>query len=499
MSPADSGVLDRLSEYRGPRGLNFFEEDELLKKTLRRLLPKKNQSGSFSKLSEFGALCGGRLGRLIEAAHRPERLPRLRSYDAVGNRIDAVEYCAEQLEAKRLLAEAFYGSGPPDFFTRMTLAYLANQNGEGGITCPLAMTEGLIGLLEDRGSPDQKKRFLPLLRSAEPETALTAGQFVTERQGGSNVAANETKARKQPDGNWSLTGLKWFCSNPGELWVTTAKVEESQTVGLFLAGRRLKDGKLNGLRILRLKEIAGTRGKATAEVEYEGTRAELIGRPSQGMALLNRWVLGVSRIHAAASALGMMRRALLEAEMFSKHRLAYGRPIVDIPYVSKSLENIRQIHSGCLVAFYEALACVEKKRPAAEILVPLLKIELTQRASWAVREAQLLIGGHGILEDFSILPRLAQDALVNEIWEGTHPVLAEHAAKALRRPACLKDFQSLLGPSGKSAAFNSLSGRVEKNRSMTPDERSLDNLELCSIAFKILSSALLSVESAGRA
>jgi putative acyl-CoA dehydrogenase len=141
------------------------------------------------------------------------------------------------------------------------------QNGEGGVTCPLAMTDGLIGLLDQHGSPEQRNRWLPLLRDPNVPTPLTAGQFVTERQGGSNVSENETVARPMPDGSWRLTGLKWFCSNPGELWVTTAKPEGSQRVAIFLVPRRLADGGLNECHILRLKDITGTRGKATAEVE----------------------------------------------------------------------------------------------------------------------------------------------------------------------------------------------------------------------------------------
>lgn len=470
-------AADALLSYQGARGRNFFEEDAALKRAL------EAERQDFPRLSAFGALCGGELGRLIEAAHAPRRLPTLRSFDAAGNRIEGVDYCVEQKTARSLMAKAVFEPRPAGFMTRIALSYLANQNGEGGITCPLAMTDGLIQLLEERGTDEQKRRCLPMLRSVDGETALPGGQFVTERQGGSNVAANETTARPLPGGDWALTGLKWFCSNPSEVWATTAKLEGSQTVGLFLVCRRLPDGSLNDQHILRLKEISGTRGKATAEVEYRGTRAELIGRPGQGLVLLARRLLWVSRIHVAAAALGYMRRASWEAELFAQARQAYGRAIARIPYVARELEEMRRERSACLTAFFRAMRLVESGDAAQDVLVPLLKLELSGRATAMVRRARLVIGGHAALEDFTILPRLAEDALVNEIWEGTHPILGEHAAKALRRPASMRAFLAAL-PEGAESLKAELSARVEKSRTMSEEERSLDNLELCAFAFR---------------
>ena len=318
-----------LPGYTGPRGLNFFEADAELKAAVGARVGKDG----IERLWRFGALCGGELGALIETAHQPQNLPILEN--------GAVRYCPEQKKARSLLARAVYGTPGLPLVERLTLSVLANYDGEGGITCPLAMTEGLIGLLERRGTPEQKKSDIPLLKSDAPDEALTGGQFVTERQGGSNVSANETVARSLPDGAYALTGLKWFCSNPGELWVTTAKLEGTDVVGLFLVRRKLPDGKLNGHTLLRLKPICGTKGKATAEVEYKGARAELIGKPREGISILVRDILSVSRIHVAGAALGFMSRALLEAELFADYRVAYGRKIKEYPSVARTLEHLR--------------------------------------------------------------------------------------------------------------------------------------------------------------
>jgi putative acyl-CoA dehydrogenase len=476
ITTSDDAVLPG---YAGTRGLNPWEADaDLRGEALARL----SDPTATARLGEFGGLVGGKLGALIEASHRPEKLPRLIETSVAGERVAAVQYCAEQIEARRILARAVYGRGPLPLAERMTLAVLSNCAGEGGITCPLAMTEGLIGLLEKRGTPAQKA-LLPKLRSDDPDWAITGGQFVTERQGGSNVSANETTAAPNPDGSWSLTGLKWFCSNPGEAWVTTAKVAGSDTVALFLMLRRRPDGRLNGHALLRLKQIGGTRGKATAEVEFSGARAEMIGKPREGLAILVSDILSVSRLHVAAAALGFASRALWEAETFAAWRVAYGRKIAEIPSVQVRLLRLRAERRGMLRAFYAGVDAVAAGAPDAEALVPMLKVEVSKRSSFVVREAQLLIGGHGILDDFSPLNRLADDAIVNEIWEGTHPILSGHAAKALRKPRVLDAF---LARTRGGPAAEELRSCIAAGRKLGDEERGLVNEGLVEFAYGLV-------------
>lgn len=462
-------------EYSGLSGMNFFAEDRLLQAWLTQRLPADIRKPTFARLHAFGELCGKTLDPLIEAAQRDEKLPKLVSSDRWGRRVDEVRYCPEQLEARKFAMAG--GILPPTpLIERMAKAYLLNQNGEGGITCPLAMTDGLVSLLESHGTEEQKRRYLPLVLDLNGPTPLTGGQFVTERQGGSNVSENEARAVRAADGSWRLTGLKWFCSNPGELWVTTAKPEGSDMVGLFLMPRRLADGTLNECHILRLKDLCGTRGKATAEVEYRGAYAELIGRPSQGIAILLRTVLKASRIHVAAGGLGMMRRAYLEAKIYAQSRVVMGRPAASIAAIAQSLTRMEKRWERCLLAFFEELAMIEAGNPAAEILIPLLKMKISEAATQQVREAQLVFAGNGILRDFSILPRLSQDALIQEIWEGTHQILAGHAVKALRRPASRKAFDALVGEHQSL-----LTGVSEEDEG---------GLALCEAAFKALIRAL---------
>lgn len=484
--------MEATRSYSGAQGTNYYATDKRLQALLRRLLPKNGARKTMEKLESFGELCGGRLSRLIDSAHREGNLPRLTRYDRWGKRIDVVEYCPEQLEARRLALEA--GVLPPTpLVERMAMDYMLNQNGEGGITCPLAMTDGLIELLDRHGSPGQKTRWLKLLSDPDGPTPLTAGQYVTERQGGSNVSENETAADLQEDGSWRLTGLKWFCSNPGELWVTTAKPRGSERVALFLVPRRLPDGSLNECHILRLKDLVGTRGKATAEVEYKAAHAELIGRTSHGMAILLQTVLKTSRIHTANASVAFMRRAFVEASLYASDRVLLGRPINTLPPVADSLLAQEARLAACQLAFFREIQALEELDPAADVLVPLLKTSISREGTRAVREAQLILGGNGILRDFSILPRLADDAFIQEIWEGTHSILASHALKALLRPRSGAAFLALLN--SKDSRLKELRVGLEKKltemRQAGEEERLRQGSKICEMAFSALGHALL--------
>jgi putative acyl-CoA dehydrogenase len=167
----------------------------------------------------------------------------------------------------------------------------------------------------------------------------------------------------------------------------------------------------------------------------------------------------------------MMRRALLEAQTYAKARRVLGRPAAEIPEVRLSLSRIETLWRGAQAAFFEMIRALEDEAPEAEVLVPLLKIGISKAASEAVREAQMVFAGNGILRDFSPLPRLSQDTVIQEIWEGTHAVLAGHVEKALRRKDSRRAFEAMLG--------------AER----LPD---LSGLALCEAAYAALTRALSS-------
>ena len=246
-----------ISDYEGLRGLNFFEEDRVLQRILLQHasgLEKDHARDMMAHIHGYGELTGGIIDELTIESHKEGKYGQIKTFDRTGNRIDEIQYCAEQLESRRISYD--YGIVNLDFhpewkhpFTtlhRMALAYLCNEVGEGGVACPLAMTDGMILALKELGTEEQKELYLPLVAGPGSHSHFMCGQYVTERVGGSNVGANRTVAHPREDGKWVLTGEKWFCSNPGDLWVTTARIEGSERIGMFLVPRLKEDGTKNG-------------------------------------------------------------------------------------------------------------------------------------------------------------------------------------------------------------------------------------------------------------
>lgn len=457
LSPAANPALGPydLTGYNGVAGRNFYEEDRILQRIVDRYAAGydgTHKAELVEHLRGYGLLCGGRLNELTIAAHREGRYGEIVNFDHTGQRIDEVRYCVEQKESRRLSYE--YGIVNLDFhqnwrhpFTRlhrMALAYIANMNGEGGVTCPLAMTDGMIRALQELGTPEQKKKYLPLVAGEGSPSHFMAGQYLTERVGGSNVGANRTVARRGENGKWILNGEKWFCSNPGDLWVTTARVEGTNTIGMFLVPRIKDDGELNGCYLVRKKDIIGSRGKVTAEVIYQDLEAEALGRPAHGLANMLRYIIETSRVHVAVAAIGMGTRALFEAKAYTQAREAYGRKIVEFPSVLKTLTEMTITQAAIVLTAFKNFHLMETGHGARQLLTPLMKYASTVHATWITHEAMMLHGGNGILGDFSVLPRLHNDSIINETWEGTHQIIGEHVLKAFARPRIRAAFFEVL-------------------------------------------------------
>lgn len=451
-----------LTPYKGVRGKNFYEMDTVLQNIVERYsegYSSDHKRDMRAHLSKYGELLGGILDELTEKSHKEGKYGEIVNFDKTGNRIEEIQYSPEQSESRRISYE--HGIVNLDFHTswkhpftklhRYALTYMVNLNGEGGVTCPLAMTEGMIQVLQEIGTEEQKKKYLPLVAGENSSSYFMAGQYVTERVGGSNVAANRTIARKREDGKWTLIGEKWFCSNPGDLWVTTAKVEGTNTVGLFLVPRIKDDGSLNGYRLLRKKDIIGSRGKVTAEVVYEEVEAEALGRPAHGIANLIKYVITISRIHVGFGAAGNARRAYMEALEYAHYRTAYGKKLLDFPIYLRQMAEMMIRQTAISLSIFKNVHFMEEGTLAQNIIIPLLKYKSSSQASWLTQNAILCLGGNGILGDFSCLPRLHNDSIINETWEGTHYIIADHVLHALQRDKNLASLKSELESSQKKS------------------------------------------------
>lgn len=444
-----------ISEYKGLRGKNFYDMDPALQRMVQRYSESytpEHKRAMVEHIRKYGELVGGILDELTEECHKEGKYGEVIKYDRTGKRIDFVKYSEEQKLSRKISYDHgvvnldFHPEWKFDFthIHRYALTYLMNLNGEGGVACPLAMTDGIILALKRIGTEEQKKKYLPLVAGKGSASHFMAGQYVTERVGGSNVSANRTIAKKIPNGKWELTGEKWFCSNPGDLWVTTAKIEGTNTVGMFLVPRIKENGELNGHHILRKKDIIGSRGKITVEIIYDRVEAEEFGRPGHGLVNLIRYIIKTSRLHVGLGSCGNARRSVMEASEYAKFRTAYGKKILEFPSFVKTLAEMQILQTTNCFLNFRSVHLAEKEHGAAEITVPLLKYKSSSQASYITQKAILTLGGNGIIGDFSPLPRLHNDSIINETWEGTHLIITDHCLHALQKPKVYEAFGSLL-------------------------------------------------------
>ncbi|NUM41728.1 MAG: acyl-CoA dehydrogenase family protein [Leptospiraceae bacterium] len=498
-----------ITGYTGNRGKNFYKEDTILKRIIVNSfsnLKIEFQQAVENHLSNYGKLIGETIDPLVDACHKEGKYGEIIKYDNTGNRIDEVRYSPEQLEVRKRIYE--YGiinldfhpnwKHPFTFLHKMSLAYLTNMCGEAGVTCPAAMTDGMIQALKSLGTEEQKKKYLPIVAGYGSSSHFMAGQYVTERVGGSNVSAGRTIARKKENGKWALTGEKWFCSNPGDLWVTSAKIENTNTIGLFLVSRLKDNGELNNHHILRKKDIIGSKGKITVEIVYDEVEAEELGRTSHGIANLIKFVIKVSRIHVSIASLGFSRRGFMEAFEYTKMREAYGKKIIQFGSVLRSLTEMKILHTILTYSVFKNYSYIENSENIELLLTPLLKYISTTHSTWLLHEAIILHGGNGILGDFSPLPRLLNDSIINETWEGTHHIITDHALHAFQRPKVKESFWKELNSNisglekeedlkNPLVVFNEKKIELEEALKNSKDWIEMNRLPICDLIYSLFS------------
>jgi alkylation response protein AidB-like acyl-CoA dehydrogenase len=349
---------------------------------------------------------------------------------------------AYERAGRAVWASGIVGEGAVE---QAALLYVLAHAGEGGHACPVVCTAGLARALRDHASAELRERFLPPLLERDYGRAHRGAQFLTERQGGSDVGANVVEAA--PDGGaWRIRGEKWFCSvADADQFVVTARPRGAPAgtrgIGCFLVPRDV-GGLANGFRIRRLKDKLGTRALATAEIEFDGALAYPIGALDDGYRIAIGVVLNTSRWLNAAGSAGLMRRAWLEASRFARVREAFGRRIAAFPLVRENLAVMKAEAQGALASTLALTLLVERIDAGTatsddvawhRILVNANKFSTSLAATRVVRRGIEALGGNGTIEDFSALPRLYRDAIVFESWEGTHNVLCQQVLRDLAR------------------------------------------------------------------
>ncbi len=325
------------------------------------------------------------------------------------------------------------------------LIYLATQ-GEAGLFCPLSMTRALARTLVKFAPREIVERYLPRLTSTDVATLFTGAMFMTEKQGGSDLGVVATAARPSEErpGWWELRGEKWFCSNVGaDLILTLARPDGAgpgtRGLGLFLLPRELPDGRRNRYRIERVKDKLGMRSFASGEVTLDGAFAYLIGGPGDGWLQMTE-MLNITRLGCAGGAAALARRSFLESLVHARGRIAFGKPLSDLPLMRAQLLDLLLDAEALTALYFEGAAQLdaadggdEEAARVARVLMPLAKYHASEEGRRVVAEGMEVRGGNAYIEEWPNA-RMLRDVEVQAIWEGTGNISALDVGRALARP-----------------------------------------------------------------
>lgn len=434
---------------------DYYADDSFLQKVVKHFAPNNWESIDqaariISKKASF------RWRDLAGNAARPENQPSLLHYDAYNHRIDRiVRPMQTEIMEKEVFAEALFSKKmrPVERLLKMFLIY---QNGEACIACPITCTEGLVAILEAYADSKDTREILSHCRDGRNGNFGIGAQYLSEIQGGSDVPANRLEAVRDGNG-WRLYGAKFFCSaTHADYAVVTAKPTDSEKIGVFivpswLPGDKEKENR-NGYTIDRIKWKMGTAELTTGEITFNGALAYPLGSLERGLANVVGIVLTCSRLTVGLSGAASMTRAAREAKKYSEFREAFSQPLNHFPMVAAQIADLekhaRRSTAGAFKLYAQFLhldgkirvsintdETEEKRRQRFNVreLVMLQKITTSWDAVDQLRIAISIFGGHGVMEDFSALPRLYRDATVNELWEGPRNVLLTQIHRDLRQ------------------------------------------------------------------
>ncbi|NBE56791.1 acyl-CoA dehydrogenase [Streptomyces sp. YC537] len=430
--------------------MNYADRDPALRPLLDRVLSADDRTRIEPHLAELGALAAGELDE--QAALADANPPCLVPYAPQGERIDAITFHPAHDKAAALAYERFglaamsHRAGVLGWPTKVphtvkyALSYLYVQS-EFGMACPLSMTDSAARVLR-LFDPERYAAEIAALSSTDPQLRATGAMFMTEKQGGTDVGLTATVATDQGT-HWTLTGKKWFASNPGaDVILTLARVpgqgEGTRGLGMFLVPRLRPDGTRNAVRIDRLKDKLGSRSIASGEVTLDEAYATPVGQLADGFRQMAE-MLNVSRLSNAMRATALMRRAVRESIDHTRVRHVFGKPLFDQPLMRATLLPMVLDTEAALHLVVEAAQRLtaadsgdEDARAIVRVLTPLAKHTLCKRARTVTGEAMEIRGGNGYIEDW-VNPRLVRDAHLGSIWEGSSNVIALDVLRCLRR------------------------------------------------------------------
>jgi putative acyl-CoA dehydrogenase len=453
-------------------GYNLFLSD----RTLAQAVEREGANWAREQIAELGRLLG------TEEAQRwgfeaNENKPVLHTHDRFGNRRDEVVFhpswhnLMRTSVANRLHCLPWEARRPGAHVARATLMMLTAQN-EAGHTCPISMTFSAVASLREEPElfAEWERRILssvydPRFAAAQEKSGVLLGMGMTEKQGGSDVRANTTRAERIGSSReYLITGHKWFVSAPMcDAFLVLA--QEPQGLSCFFLPRWTPTGKRNAFHIQRLKDKMGNRSNASSEVEFERAWAHVVGEEGRGIQTIIEMV-NHTRLDCAIAGAGLMRQALVQAVHHARHREAFGKLLIDQPLMRNVLADLA-IESEAATLLMVRLARAfdhreadERERAFCRIAMAIAKYWLCKRTPVHVSEALECLGGNGYVEE-SIMPRLYREAPLYSIWEGSGNVICLDVLRALTKApttveALVAEFKTIAG------ADQRLDGYVER-------------------------------------
>jgi len=420
---------------------NVFEADGVLREAVER----EGGGWGLDRLRQTGELAGS--PETLEHAERCERNePVLSTHDRYGHHLDRVEldpswhWLLRQAIEREIHSLPWRDPRPGGHVVRGALMFLWSQT-DSGVMCPVSMTYSVIPAL--REEPALAEEWEPRITRPSYDDGALAGMAMTEKQGGSDVRANTTRAEPAGEGEYELTGHKWFCSYPScDVFLTLAQAPAGLSCFLF-------ESSDPGFRIQRLKQKLGTRSLPSSEVEFSGVRARLVGEEGRGVATIIRMV-NHTRLDCLLGSAAGMRWGLAQAIHHARHRSAFGKLLADQPAMRNVLADLAvESEAATTAAFRVARSYDEQDGPFRRFATAVMKYWICKRAPQHAVEALECLGGNGYVEE-SGLPRLYRDSPLNSIWEGSGNVAALDVLRALSRepeglPAFLEECEHAAG------------------------------------------------------
>jgi putative acyl-CoA dehydrogenase len=407
--------------------INHFEADLALQEAVAREGSADfDGDGARSRLSRLGALAGAPEQR--EHSWRAEHnLPRLTTHDRFGHRIDQVELdpswhalLAAGIE-NQCHSLAWRDPQPGGHVARVASFMLWSQT-NGGVMCPISMTHAVVPALRGH-APDIAAEWEDRLTMPDYANGAIAGMAMTEKQGGSDVRANTTRAVPVGDDEYELFGHKWFCSYPPcDVFLVLAQAPGGLSCFFVERGE--------GMEFQRLKDKLGSRSLPSSEVEFRGQRARLVGEEGRGVATIIQMV-NHTRLDCMIGSASSMRRGVIEATHHARERSAFGALLVDQPAMQNVLADLAIESEAATTALFRiARAFDEGDEPLRRFGTAVMKYWICKRAAGHANEALECFGGNGYAED-SGMPLLYRDAPLMSIWEGSGNVAALDVLRAM--------------------------------------------------------------------